>query len=143
MCSRALGAPWACFARYNNVNSSVSQNGNGYCWDVASWPKVQASSWTGANIMFRNSGGKMEYMKTGTTPGSFDALFGNQNVLTQNTSTGEFTLQMSDGSSMLFNSLSKSLYHSNGDHLSRVINSVANNAHFVVRKVFKARFVLC
>ncbi|MFN6331093.1 MAG: RHS repeat-associated core domain-containing protein [Planctomyces sp.] len=84
----------------------MSQNGNGYCWDVASWPKVQASSWTGANIMFRNSGGKMEYMKTGITPGSFDALFGNQNVLTQNTSTGEFTLQMSDGSSMLFNSLS-------------------------------------
>jgi len=58
--------------------------------------------------MFQNTSGNTEYMKAGTTAGSYDALFGNRNTLAKNTTTNELTLKAADGTVTVFNSLTAS-----------------------------------
>ncbi|MCX7387510.1 MAG: hypothetical protein NTX48_12670, partial [Planctomycetales bacterium] len=101
--SGGFGQGAAYYARYNNVAPTVANSGQGFGWQVPSWPTMQASTWAGADVMFQNMSGNMEYMKSGTTAGSYNALFGNRNVLSKDLASNELKLQAPDGTVTIFN----------------------------------------
>ena len=106
--SRGFGQASDYTAKYNNAAPTVANDGQGFGWQVPSRPTMKASSWPGADVMIQSPSGNFEYMKSGSTAGTYDALFGNRNVLSENVSTGELTLQAPDGTVSVFNSISSS-----------------------------------
>ncbi len=106
--SPGFGQTMAYYAKYNNVAPTVANDGQGFGWQVPSWPRMTDSPWGGAAVMFQNMSGNMEYMKSGSTAGSYEGLFGNRNILSKNLTTNELTLKAPDGTVTVFNSISSS-----------------------------------
>ena len=103
--SGGFGQSSGFYASYNNVAPTITNDGQGYGWQVPAWPAMKNSSWPGADVVFQNMSGNMEYMTAGTTAGTYNALFGNRNVLSKNTGSGELTLLSPDGTKTVFNSI--------------------------------------
>jgi RHS repeat-associated protein len=106
--SGGLGHVRAFASRYNNVGSTMADAGQGPGWQIPGRPTMKSSEWSGADISFLDTTGNVQYMKSGSTPGTYDALFGNRNTLSRDTSTNVLTLRSSDGTATVFNAITSS-----------------------------------
>jgi YD repeat-containing protein len=86
----------------------MADAGQGPGWQIPGRPTMKSSEWSGADISFLDTTGNVQYMKSGSTPGTYDALFGNRNTLSRDTSTNVLTLRSSDGTATVFNAITSS-----------------------------------
>ena len=103
--SGAFGQNWDFILQYNNATGSNFESGSGINWQTQALPQVTESDWSDADVMFRNLNGHAEYMTEGGTTGAFDSLFGNQSVLSHDSTNKEYTLVKPDGTTLIFDDL--------------------------------------